>query len=694
MTRRTKERKRGEEGFVLVAVLGLMVLMLGVAAALHSGVIAEAQLRASHVRAMSGFYAAESGINHGMADYKNIFASYRVPSGSDFTPHSFTLNGRNVVYEMTAIPGFPKQFPLPAGTQFAGLDSIQYQYAVTSTSSTTAGDTEATIGSQFQVDNIPLFQFLAFYVSDLEILPGPTMNLTGPVHTNGTLYLNSDTACSGSPCTGGLAIADSPPAMPTVSVTASGNIFRGRKDRSACTGTVQVSKLVDANHNGLLDPVQVPCSGVLSSAQLSGWLGAMKAHQPVVQVPQPGLLDRVTGEYWQKATLRIALDLTAADATGLYRIVVQDIDGNTDGALTARLQTFMQANPGRIFYNDVPTATHTQSNCSSPNAGDFCHRASYVGSGAAAFGSNAEVYACPQASLVNYGCTTYVANRTLSDGTLTARRGGFYNNREEAWVYMLNVNVHDLLAWNRAQASGSRLFDPDEATYGGVVLYLTVVGPYSTGTLRNGIRYGVRVFGSSDLDFPSGVPDPTGLTVISDQAVYVEGSYNVGTVLKPKQPAAFMADTVNVLSNGWSGPPDSAWTSAGGAPGCRNDCQSYQPLANRPGANTTIYAAFLAGVESTTPGNYNGGFENYPRFHENWNVGGQQMLTYRGSFVSLGPPSRANGSWCGTGTGCNIYNPPRRNWNYDTDFQVVENLPPLTPRVVAVQQILFTENFR
>ena len=30
----------------------------------------------------------------------------------------------------------------------------------------------------------------------------------------------------------------------------------------------------------------------------------------------------------------------------------------------------------------------------------------------------------------------------------------------------------------------------------------------------------------------------------------------------------------------------------------------------------------------------------------------------------------------------------------DTDFQNVANLPPLTPRFVAVDQILFTENFR
>ena len=85
----------------------------------------------------------------------------------------------------------------------------------------------------------------------------------------------------------------------------------------------------------------------------------------------------------------------------------------------------------------------------------------------------------------------------------------------------------------------------------------------------------------------------------------------------------------------------------------------------------------------------------YPRFHEDWSG---RTLIYRGSFVSLGTPRHNNGGWCGTGNGaplfCDIYNPPGRNWDYDTDFQQVENLPPLTPRFVSVQQILFTENFR
>ena len=119
-----------------------------------------------------------------------------------------------------------------------------------------------------------------------------------------------------------------------------------------------------------------------------------------------------------------------------------------------------------------------------------------------------------------------MANETLSGGGVTARRGGFYNNREHAWVYMLNVNLHDLA--HVEPGAGRAALPPDDATDGGVVIYLTVVGPGSTGGIPSP-RYGVRVFGSPDFNFAAPGVDPTGITMVSDQAFYVEGNYNSGT---------------------------------------------------------------------------------------------------------------------------------------------------------------------
>jgi hypothetical protein len=684
MTKTPRARRSRERGFALAVVLTMILLLSGIAAALHTSVMGNTVSAAAHFKAAAGFYAAESGINKGMGTYRNIFLNYGIPTGSpgtgDFAVNTFTLGPRTVTYQLAEVPGNPDLVIVPAGKPFAGLTAAEYKYTATATSAVQSGEVEANIGTQFNVDYIPLFQFLAFYQQDLEILPGVDMNLHGPVHTNGSLYLNANTA---------LVVNELDPTIPSVHLSAAGSIYRGRKEASSCTGTVTISILDDADSDGVLDPQDVACGSgttAMSSSALSTWLGSLLANQPVVTVPTPDALVVGSGEFWTKADLRIALDKGSPNGSGLLPIRVLNSSGAVDATLTSRLQNFMNAKPGRIFYNDVPTGSPSADPAGA--AGSYSDAAQY----APAFPNDQKVYGCTPTDLAfGYTCTAGVspnaiANETYASGVPTARRGGFYNNREHAWVYMLNVNVHDLLVWNRAQAAGSRLFDPADTTDGGVVLFLTVLGPNSSGVATP--RYGVRVFGSPNLDFPSAA-DPTGITVVSDQGLYVEGNYNNGTgacsshASCPKSPAALMADTMNVLSNAWSG---------AGHPTCQNDCQSFQALAyaQRDGSATEIRAAFLAGVDATTTNNYNGGLENYPRFHEDWNG----ELLYRGSFVSLGTPRHNNGPWCGTGSVCNIYDPPVRNWDYDTDFQTVENLPPLTPRFVSVEQILFTENFR
>jgi hypothetical protein len=695
MTQRKRAGRRRERGIALVAVLLVLVLMLGIGAAFHTTVINDVVARGANLRAAQGFYASEAGINLGMGTYRNIFLNYAVPAGNDFNPYTFNFNHRTVTYQLSNVAGNPFTVIVPAGRNFAGLNATEYRYTADSNSQLNLGDVEADVGTQFNVDYIPIFQFLAFYQRDLEIEPGPNATFHGPIHTNGNVYLNSGATLTICDCTAGVGPGQcSPNAIPIVHISAAGNVYRGRKDTSSCAGTVQVSRLVDADHNGLLDLQTLACAGGAttqeSSATLSTWLGSILARQPAVAVPQPSALNRLTGQYWQSADLRIVLDTDSPDAQGLFPIVVQNADGTVNAAQNALLQTFMTLNPGRIFYNDVPTAGNrnpsASANCTLPQLHEYCDRRSYAPN----FVLQGQVYACPTSSLGLYpGCANIIGPTVLSTGGNTFRRGGFYNNREQQWVYMLNVNIHDLLAFNRQQ--GGAFFPPDITTDGGDVIFLSVKG---SGAFGNSVgvgspRYGVRVFGSPNLDFAPGAVDPTGLTVVSDNAVYVEGNYNNGTGVCtfgngvcPWMPAAFFGDTINVLSANWSS-----------SAVCRNDCQSFQALAARPAVSTVINAAFLGGVDDTAVGAYNGGLENYPRFHEDWSAAGT-TLTYRGSFVSLGTPQHNNGAWCGTGAACNIYNPPVRNWDFDTNFLTAANLPPITPRFVTVQQILFTENFR
>lgn len=720
MTTRTTTvgRGRGERGLALVAVLLVLVLLMGIAGAFHGGVISETVLRGSHARATAGFYAAEAGINRGMGDYRNIFSNYNVPSGSDFDAHTLTLGPRTVTYQLTDAGNNPRQLTIPIGKPFALLNAIEYRYTANASSSSHSGDTEASLGTEFDVDYVPLFQFLAFYKNDLEILPGPTMNLYGPIHTNGDLYFNSNTTCSGTPCVGGLSITENQPSIPTVHVTAAGQIYRNRKDvTSTCSGTVQISKLQDANNDGVLDLRTMTCSGVQSSATLSNWLGSVKSRQPTVSVPPVSVLARggAGATFWSQAQLRIVLDLDNAASNGLFPIVAVNTDNSINALQNAALQAFIVAEPGRLFYNDLPKTSARNKPTSGTQGGggcnnnDYCDFNSYI----PAFSDDAHVYPCAGSDLGLFtSCPATMSNElplvgapSGYSGLVTARRGGFYNAREAKWVYMLNLNLRDLLVWNAAQVPASQLFPPDDTTNGGPVIFLSVKGPNSTTPVASlsTLRYGVRVFGTRNFGrglraFP-GATSPPGVTVVSDQALYVEGDYNVddsATTGNAKLPAALLGDAINVLSNHWSyknygtGAPASGCLSQ-----CWNDCQSFQALACRTTSSTTVNAAFLGGVDITPlnggSASYNGGLENYPRFLETWSG---SALNYTGSFVSIAQPQHNNGAWCGTGSGCGIYNPPTRNWAYDTTFQNVSWLPPLTPRVVSVQQIVFTENFR
>ena len=701
---------RGEAGVALIAVLLLMALLMALAGALTTSINMDSGLRGAFSRSTGGFYAAESGLNRAMGDYRNIFLSFNTPNSSDFAPKTIAVSNRTVNYNITDVTAYdgqhnPPSITIPPGQLFGGLNSIEYDYIAGSTAQAN-GDTEASVNAEFKVGNIPIFQFVAFYAKDLEIAPGADMTLVGRVHTNGSLYLSADNAL--------LSIPDDPAnGINTVQVSAKGKIYRGRKRASACDGPgkVSVATLLDANHDGRLDPYGLNCSlpdtvtptdgsggtREVGTSELATWKGSMISNLNSIAIPQPDIAARGNGTFWTKADLRIVLNLTttwqpSAPLVGpaQYAIEVQDVSGNVDPTLTAHLRAFMtdtawnaanSSTPGTrpIFYTDVPLSAGA-CGCTDANPGSA--------PACAAFGT-ANCYNPPFSSdlrVYGLGNSSMTANAQDAD----YRRGGFYNWREGKWMYLLNVNVQDLLAWNRAEsakASNNALFDPADRSDGGLVLFLSVQGPES-GNAGNpnlpgtGSRYGARIFGSAKLPFPDMGADATGITVATDQAMYVLGDYNsAATLATGWQPAALIGDSLNVLSNAW-------FSYAANVPNGLNDAQS--PTALPKAKNTTVNAAFLAGVDDTIAGSgtdgYNGGLENYPRFHENW---GDVTFTYSGSFVSLGTPLHVSGKWKNQN-----YKPPKRVWSFETKFGNAANLPPLTPRFVYVQQVLFTEQFK
>ncbi len=85
-------------------------------------------IEVGHADTTQSFYYAEAGVNRGLAEFKNIFQGYNVPTGSDFSARNFTMNGAAVRYQLTAVPGYPQFVRIPAGKRYAGLE--QYRLSI------------------------------------------------------------------------------------------------------------------------------------------------------------------------------------------------------------------------------------------------------------------------------------------------------------------------------------------------------------------------------------------------------------------------------------------------------------------------------------------------------------------------------------------------------------------------------------
>jgi hypothetical protein len=174
---------------------------------------------------------------------------------------------------------------------------------------------------------------------------------------------------------------------------------------------------------------------------------------------------------------------------------------------------------------------------------------------------------------------------------------------------------------------------------------------------------------------------PCGLTVASENPVYIQGDYNApggnvnaaGTIA-----SSVAADAVTMLSDNW------------------NDVNSYiGPYNNglRNAVSTQYRVAIIAGKQIPFPipageqqvdFGTDGGLHNFLRYIENW---GGDTLTYEGSLVSFYFSRQAIGLYKGT-----PYSPPSRQYAFDNNFtNGPQWLPPRTPSLRTVNTIGFSQ---
>jgi len=236
--------------------------------------------------------------------------------------------------------------------------------------------------------------------------------------------------------------------------------------------------------------------------------------------------------------------------------------------------------------------------------------------------------------LMEDGTWQDVTAAMVADGALSYTEDKFYDQRESQWVDATEINVEKLYAAGYAPQNGVVYFSDDVAS----------------GTEWPALR----------LTDGESIGSDRGLSVVSENPLYTLGDFNS----KDKKPVSLMADAVTFLSNAWE---------AG-----NYDGRSTAYKSDRIASATTVNASYVSGNIETTDSDYNGGFENLPRFLEEWSG---QAFNWTGSAVNLWYSHQADGIWNGS-----YYSPPDRNWKYDTDLNDPNRLPPETPVVRVFQR--------
>ncbi len=201
-------------------------------------------------------------------------------------------------------------------------------------------------------------------------------------------------------------------------------------------------------------------------------------------------------------------------------------------------------------------------------------------------------------------------------------------------------------------------------------------------------RRALKIVDGSTITLGTCSSVPCGLTIVSENPVYLQGDFNnpglSTTFANAGVGAAIIADTFTLLSDNW------------------NDVNSFAfpYLSNTDGrvAHDTTYRVAVAagkGIPFINPTAYyqdfgtDGGAHNFMRFLEDWGSSKPNgTLYYEGSIVSMFYNHQAVGTYkcCN-----NVYNPPGRAYQFDTNFLTPSLLPPLTPMLRLVNTIGFTQ---
>lgn len=574
--------RKSKRGVALLIVTLTMIAMMGLTLGLFYKSMADHQESKINQALISAASVAEGATEQAQKELLEAAVAYlTIPTGGQFT-----VNGMTSTYTITPVGN------VIVSSALEGAKSIDQQYLIRADAEWNG--MHKMIEKIVCISSVPLFQFAIFYEGDLEVLPGPSLTLSGPIHTNGNMYLGSGSSIT----------------FDTDYVRAVGHIYRRRLDDDSPTEGIVNIKVWGENKMEKMESQK----DLGKIASVSGFDSDFLGYD-----------FNGDGDY---DDMKDYPDWTLG-SLDLWNGTVRTGEHGAKAIAAPEIETIKYYNPtesgtgGDYIYNDKTDKYVAVT----PGTGDydkgFYHeRADVVIIDGAVFQDGIKIMNWPDVDGDNK------PDSPISEST-------FYDAREETFVTVTNVDVGIL-----AQAG----VWPD-----------------------NGLLYAVRT--DATVDQPNGIRLTnaavlTGsLTVVSEDPIYTLGDYNIGDSKTPKQSAAIITDAYNVLSSSWD---------------------DTKVAGELPTAHpTNINAAIMTGSNPTEDGNYSGGFENLPRFHEKWNGSPAEI---RGSFIHAWTSEIAKGTWA---YGDDRYTALSRDWDYDVAFDDPDFLPPFSPKITFIKRIVW-----
>jgi len=639
--------RRNTRGYALIIIMCFLVVCLLVFASMMYWISSNSSVTARNNQFNMSGAAAEAATEKVLSQMNYDYVAQSLSNSATYYSTAFVPSLTNdqaswpIKYVYSDTNGVTGQISVnmgswstntqPLNSQFAGLYGEIQPVTITATA-TPIGQhftVPATVSESLQFASIPLFQFAIFYNMDLEIAAAQTLNIVGPVYSNGGIWSGSTTV--------------------------------------TFQNTVSAVGIATNTAN---DPFTSPA-----------YAGSGKSTYAMAGQPTSGN-DRIT--------MPIGTNNNPATVEGIINLPPVPYALNTAGAFTTNGQTYFSNgadlyltnfNNGTNWGSLVPRGTNMilyyQDAWNTPYLTQIPYDFYLMTNKSIGIFSTNWVNTTVTTN-INYVTNIWYAGYSFVTNAL------FYDWRE-GWnngsgppkaVQAIQIDVAKYNIWltNSAATNNGIYYNTQCQLSSHKSHPIDSIYVYNAVPLTNTTLPAVRVVNGGML------PSQTlgkGFTVATAMPMYVWGNYNASNSLGSSLgqnsttytwPAALMGDSITILSTSWNDANSTfanKATDTGGGPSAGSGA-------------TTVNAAMLAGIVASTNSNYSGGVENFLRTLENWS---SATLWYNGSIVVMFPSQYATNFWVQTG---HYYSAPNRKWAFDTNFVQQAKLPPLTPQAKGV----------